>query len=367
MAQTKIQKLQAGVPAAGTTGQALVKNSNTAYDYDWATVSAGATALSFVAAEAIDGSVDPKAVFVGTFPNPQSALDGRIASGGADPATWDNYNTGANAVHSIDWSNLKFAYLISSGRTYNAINFDVWRNDFSVPLTIEFFNTGVATPTGVAFKTFSKTIVTDGGGGLDNNVLFFDDNVDCTATLGGGNNYWLVLTFGAFVTNPVDIAPHINGIAPNFLEWNGAAWVTPFTSVQRSPALSLFCAHTGGLIYQSKGDDAYQSPSGNAFDQIAMGRARFLGFVTSNVAQGGTAAVVIAGAVTFTSQFGGVPGNPACIQLGTTLGAVDNYDIFNGPPSYLPVGNTYDAQSVIINKAPDQVTDPIVFRNGQYQ
>lgn len=37
MAQkTSIRKLQAGAPKGGTTGQVLVKNSNTDFDYDWA-------------------------------------------------------------------------------------------------------------------------------------------------------------------------------------------------------------------------------------------------------------------------------------------------------------------------------------------
>lgn len=328
--------------------------------------SGGQTTIQLVAAEAINGSVDPKAVFVGTFPNPQSALDGRINAGNADPGTFDNYNPGSNAVHSIDWSNLKFAYLITGGRTYNALEMNVWRNDFSVPLTIEFFNTGVTDPTGSPFKTFSKTVLTDGGGGLDANVLFFDDNVDCTATLGGGNNYWVVLTFGAFVTNPVDIAPHINGTAPNFLEWNGAAWVTPFSSVQRSPGISLFLLPTGGLVYNSKGNDSISSPSASAYDTIMAGRPRFLGFVASNVAQGGVATVIMSGQATFTTPFSGLPANPACIELGTSLGEVVNYDVFSGPPTQLPIGNTYDAQSVIISKNND-ASNGFTYVNGQYQ
>lgn len=41
MAKTTIRKLQAGVPPGGTAGQALVKNSGTNFDYDWASFSAG--------------------------------------------------------------------------------------------------------------------------------------------------------------------------------------------------------------------------------------------------------------------------------------------------------------------------------------
>lgn len=365
MAQTKITKPQAGVPASGTTGQALVKNSNTNYDYDWATVSAGATAISFVAAEAIDGSIDPKAVFVGTFPNPQSSQDGRYASGNpVSPSVFDYYNPGSNAVHSISWQNLKFGYLIPAGRNYNALVFQIWRNNWSVPVTIEFFNTGVATPTGVAFKTFSKTITTVGAGGLDDYAYFFDDNVDCTATLGGGNNYWMVLTFGAEVGNPVDMAPHIAGTAPNFLEWNGVAWVAPFTSPGRSPGISLALIPTGSLIYASKGDDIYDAPNASGMDNVAAGRARFLGFITSNVAQGGTASVVINGAVTFTTPLRSNSG-PAALELGTSLGEIVPYNVFSTPPTRLPVGTSYDTQSLIINKGNGNA--PFTFDNGQYQ
>lgn len=42
---TKIRKAQAGVPPSGNTGQILVKNSNTSFDYDWSTVSLGGSSI----------------------------------------------------------------------------------------------------------------------------------------------------------------------------------------------------------------------------------------------------------------------------------------------------------------------------------
>lgn len=47
MAETIIVKDQAGVPKAGTTGQVLVKNSGTDFDYDWADVPTTVTSGSF--------------------------------------------------------------------------------------------------------------------------------------------------------------------------------------------------------------------------------------------------------------------------------------------------------------------------------
>lgn len=51
MAKTKIRKLQAGVPPAGTTGQVLKKNSNTDFDYDWGNASGGGDVFSVNADE----------------------------------------------------------------------------------------------------------------------------------------------------------------------------------------------------------------------------------------------------------------------------------------------------------------------------
>lgn len=322
----------------------------------------GATFVTLTAGEAINGSVDPKAVFVGTFPNPQSNRDGRAPGGDTFAAgQWDRYETGRNVVHSIDWSNKMFAYKTSGGRTYNAIQFEIWNNGFNVSLAIDFYNTGVATPTGVPFKSFNKTVSCPNVGGIDANVYLMDDNVDCTATLGGGNNYWVVMTWG-LGSAAVDIAPKINATAPDFLEWNGAVWVTPFSSVQRLPGMVVFLAPTGGQVYQSLGNDVYANTTSGSFDEVAYGRDRFLGFVTSNVTQGSSVRVQLTGAVGFTTPFTLNPGNRATLQLGNTLGIVEGYDVFTGPSSNLPIGNTYDAQNVIINK----VTN-FVFQGGQYQ
>lgn len=50
MSNTTIKKKQAGIPSGGTTGQVLVKNSGTDFDYDWAdvtgTITSGTQSIS---------------------------------------------------------------------------------------------------------------------------------------------------------------------------------------------------------------------------------------------------------------------------------------------------------------------------------
>lgn len=305
----------------------------------------GTLTASFVAGEAINGAIDPKAVFAGTTFDPTDG-DGRNSTGGIVTTIFDVYDPGSNASHSIDWSSKMFAYKLTGGKTFNEIEFEGWNNNMSVTINVDFYNTGTTTPTGVPFYSTVISYTEPGGGGSDTNNYYLNGDADCTATLGGGNNYWLVLTFGVGSTT-VDLQPHVGGAAPDFLEWNGLAWVTPFSSPGRSPGVALSLAPTFGNVYHSLGGDTLDDSNSGKMDEWLWGRQRFIGFVNTNVVQGGTAVVILDGNVNFTTDLLDQSNRPSNFQLDTSLGVIEFY---NSPAITLKVGTAVDITTLHINR-----------------
>jgi hypothetical protein len=300
----------------------------------------GSVSATFIAGEAIWGATNPKAVFVGnTFD--QGSLDGKVGNFNSSlgASTYDVFSPIGSDTHSPNWASTKFAYKITGTsytgsaprRTFNQINFNkTWNNNFLVDIDIDFYNAGILEPAGAPFYSTTITVDADGGGDASPYWYYLGDNIDCTTDLGGGNNYWVTLTFGAAQNaNPIDIGPKTSAIPPNFLQWNGAAWVAPFTTPTRVPGFQLFLAATIGQVYNSldpEGDGQLEYENENAIDQLMFGRQRFMGFVIADVAQGGTATVIKDGVIDFTTPLMTATDQTNNFKLGSsTLGGIARF------------------------------------------
>lgn len=271
------------------------------------------TTIQLTAGEAIRGAANPKAVFAGTVYSPASE-NGIQSSGGLANVLWDVYNPGVHGDHSIDWSSKKFAYKLTGGKTFNEITFYCWNNSMTVVITAQFYKTGVTAPTGSPFHTHVINYSEPGGGGVDQNIYNIGE-ADCTLPLTGGNNYWLVLTFGVGSTT-VDLAPHISGAAPDFLEWNGSSYVTPFSSPGRSPGIKLGLVPELGHVYNSLDGDGPTNPSSSQISNWVQGRGRFLGFVSGDYDKGDLVTITTQGELTFLTNLFTTSNQKAIYGLG---------------------------------------------------
>jgi len=311
------------------------------------------TTITAIAGEVINGSSDPKAVFIGTN-NGIDDISNLELTG-----TYDLYASSATGILQNYLAGSKYAYKVDSGKSYSMFTIrNVIGQNTTVPITIELYNTGTVEPTGSPIHTTTSTIRNFSSGSSDN-VIYLNDTLDFTQTLGGGNNYWLVVTFGSYSGTTLQTYRGTAG-SPNELVWNGSAWVSA-SGGNRCPAIELQLLPILGYVYNSKGDDSFGDGFiNNTPPGFVSGRKCFMGFVKQDAVKGDTVNIHIDGKVNFSTAISG--NESKNIQLGTTLGAISTYD-FNTTPTRLRVGTRVNTNDVVINKN----STVAIFKDGQYQ
>lgn len=265
----------------------------------------GGSSIVLTAGETINGATDPVPVFVGTNLDVQ-ALGTIFTDDNWSDNGYDNYQPAVNTSGSpYTWNqNTKYAYKLTAGRVYDVFNFrDIRRqgvNNNDANFTINFYNAGVAEPTGAPIATQSVNFVFPGSGtGSYDLYIELGGEVDCTPVLGGGNNYWVELEIGTIIPgDSSDIetfSRHVAG-GGNFLVWNGSAWVAG-----NVPAVQVIGIPNGDLVYRTYGSGGYvdiEPLSGIDYD---ISRGHFLGWVNQDVVKGDPVTVITDGLVTFTT------------------------------------------------------------------
>lgn len=263
------------------------------------------SSIVLTAGETINGATDPVPVFVGTNLNVQ-VLGTMFTDDNWSSNGYDNFEPAVNTSGSpYTWNqNTKYAYKLTAGRVYDVFNFrDIRRqgvNNNDANFTINFYNAGVAEPTGAPIATQSVNFVFPGSGtGSYNLYIELGGEVDCTPVLGGGNNYWVELEIGTIIPgDSSDIetfSRHVAG-GGNFLVWNGSAWVAG-----NVPAVQVIGIPNGDLVYRTYGSGGYvdiEPLSGINYD---ISRGHFLGWVNQDVVKGDPVTVITDGLVTFTT------------------------------------------------------------------
>jgi len=323
------------------------------YDLSVNTSGGTGTKIQAIAGEVINGSSDPKAVFIGT----NKGVD-YTSTLGLTP-TYDLYQSSATGVLQNYLAGSKYAYKIDSGKSYSMFTIrNVIGQNTTVPITVEIYNTGTTEPTGSPILSENYTI-RDFTSGSNDEVRYLNDTIDCTQTLGGGNNYWMVVTFGSYSGTVLRTYRGTAG-SPNELVWNGSAWVSA-SSLNRCPAVELQLLPILGYVYNSRGNDVFGDGFvGDTPDGYVSGRKCFLGFLTQNAVKGDTVDIYIDGKVTFATALIGT--ETKNIQLGTSLGSIDTYNS-KVTPTQLRVGTRIGDNEIIINKN----STVAMTIDGQYQ
>lgn len=242
------------------------------------------TTIVGIAGEDIDGSTEPKAVFVGYPSNPETTLVQLLAINGFNN-TYDrlDYSSGV-AGHPEDvQSNRRFAWQLtpSHDMTINTIDMVAdGAGGVHGVLTVKFDTDNAGEPSGSPFYT---VVTPNAAFAVNDDDTFFllADSVQLT----GGVTYWLDITYS------MDSAYTPAVSSPNqttMLEFVTGAWVP--ASVNSFDILLSFLPYTG-KIYQAI-DETSGIDQGRVF-----GRGRFLGFTKDNVSKGDPITVIIEGEV----------------------------------------------------------------------
>jgi hypothetical protein len=246
-----------------------------------------------IAGEDIDGSTEPKAVFIGYQANQQVT---QVATAAANPFsnTYDvlDYSSGISG-HPQDANGRRFAWQLTPSHDMTINTLDMIGDGASGVhgvLTVKFDTDNTGEPSGSPFYTVvtpSHLFAIN-----DNDTVFrFADSVQ----LQGGVTYWLDITYSMDSTyTPATSSPN----QTTMLEYVTGAWTTvAFNSFD----ITLNFVPFSEQVYQS-----LTEPSGGGASSGIYGRSRFIGFTTDTVSKGDTVTIIHDGLVPGFTSLGSV-------------------------------------------------------------
>lgn len=238
--KTQTNKNQYKIPG-GTTGQALVKQSNTDYDFDWGTVSGGGGAVTItgmVAGEQIQGATStPQACFIGD--NTESGVTGTTTPQTQSPGQDVNFKT------------QKVARLITvtERQSVNLVEFVALKSgtpSATYKVSIQGDNSGEPDGVEATSVTANTSAFSSSASGAVVSLAFSQ-----TAELDSGTDYWVV--FETTVTDTGDwylkYAGSADGGEETYMVYSGGVWSAGTASQWLQ--IQLQVKYTQALVWRS--------------------------------------------------------------------------------------------------------------------